>query len=208
MISAKHFTNTGEEKGKAQLPERVFGESVNEHAMWLSVRNFLLNQRQGTAAVKNRKLARGGGRKPFRQKGTGSARAGTRRSPLWVGGARAFGPMPRSYRTKLPKKVRQLALRSALSLAAKEDRIVIVGDLNLEVPRTKTMVELLGKVGAAGAKCLLVLGASERNVVLSGRNVPKLAVTSVEQLSTYDLLNTDKLLITESALKKLGEASA
>jgi large subunit ribosomal protein L4 len=208
MISAKHYTSTGEEKGTARLPEKLFGEAVNEHAMWLTVRNFLLNQRQGTAAVKNRKLVRGGGRKPHRQKGTGSARAGSRRSPLWVGGARAFGPIPRSYRTKLPKKVRQLALRSALSLAAKENRVVVIGDLSLEVPRTKTMFDLLSKVGVVDTKCLLVLGATERNIVLSGRNLSKLNITSVEQLSAYDLLNAEKLLITESALAKLGEASA
>jgi large subunit ribosomal protein L4 len=208
MISAKHYTSAGEEKGTAELPEKIFGEPVNEHAMWLTVRNFLLNQRQGTAAVKNRKEIRGGGKKPYRQKGTGHARAGTRRSPIWVGGARAFGPIPRSYRTKLPKKVRQLAIRSALSLAAKEDRVVVVGDLQLEVPRTKAIVDLLGKVGVTDTKCLLVLGAAERNVVLSGRNLRKLQVTSVEQLSAYDLLNAEKLLLTESALQKLGEVSA
>jgi len=206
MISAKLYTNTGDDKGTTKLPDNVFGESVNEHAMWLSVRSYLDAQRQGTASVKNRKAIRGGGKKPYRQKGTGHARAGTRRSPIWVGGARAFGPRPRTYRTKVPRRVRQLALRSALSLAAKEDRIVVVADIAIETPKTKLMMELLGKIGCADEKCVMVLGSAERNVVLSGRNLQNLNITSVEQINTYDLLNADRVIVTESAVKKLGEA--
>ena len=206
MISAKHYSNTGDEKGTTELPERVFGESVNEHAMWLSVRSYLDAQRQGNASVKNRAASRGGGRKPYRQKGTGHARAGTRRSPIWVGGARAFGPRPHKFQTKLPKKVRQLSIRSALSLAAREERVLVVGDISIETPRTKAIVELLGKLGCAETKCVLVLGSAERNVVLSGRNLRNLNVTSVDQINTYDLLNADKVIITDAAIRKLGEA--
>lgn len=206
MISAKLYSNTGEEKGTTELPEKIFGEVVNEHAMWLSVRSYLDAQRQGNASVKNRTVIRGGGKKPYRQKGTGHARAGTRRSPIWVGGARAFGPKPRTYRTNLPKKVRRLSIRSALSLAAQEERVIVVGDLSLETPRTKAVVELLGKLGCSDTKCVLVTGGTDRNVVLSGRNLRNVNVTTVEQINTYDLLNADTVIVTEGAVQKLGEA--
>jgi large subunit ribosomal protein L4 len=207
MISAKRFTSQGVENGNAQLPESHFGEKINDHVMWLSVCSYLAAQRQGTHSVKNRRIIRGGGRKPFRQKGTGMARQGTRRAPQMRGGARAFGPRPHDYKVRLPRKVRALGIRSALSLAAKEGRIMVVDDLAFEAPRTKLMAEVLGKMGVGDGKCMLITGQADRNTVLSGRNLPRLVVTTVGQLNTYELLNTQSVVITQGALEKLtGEA--
>jgi large subunit ribosomal protein L4 len=205
MISAKRFTSQGDEKGTADLPEKLFGDRVNEHVLWLSVRAFLAHQRQGTASVKNRANIRGGGRKPFRQKGTGMARQGTRRSPLMKGGARAFGPHPREYRVRLPRKVRALGLRSALSLAAQEDRIMVVEDFKLVKPQTRTVAGFLDRAGIGSDKCLIVTGTADRALVLSGRNIPKVRVTTVGELNAYHLLNCEKVIMTESALGKLEE---
>lgn len=207
MISAKRYTSKGEESGTAELPESHFGEKVNDHVMWLSVCSYLAAQRQGTHSVKNRRVISGGGRKPFRQKGTGMARQGTRRAPQMRGGARAFGPRPHDYKVRVPRKVRALGIRSALSLAAKEGRVVVVDDLAFDTPKTKAMAELLGNMGVSGQKCMLVTGNADRNTVLSGRNLPFLAVTTVGQLNTYELLNTESVIVTQGALEKLtGEA--
>ena len=206
MISAKRFTNQGDENGTAELPEHVFGEKVNDHVMWLSVCSYLAAQRQGTHSVKNRRVIRGGGKKPFRQKGTGMARQGTRRAPQMVGGARAFGPRPRKYQVRLPRKVRALGIRCALSLTAKEERVMVVGELGLDKPQTKFVASLLEKIGAGGEKTVLVATDGDNTTYLSGRNIPNLRVTSVGQLNTYELLNCKHLVLTEGALAKLGEA--
>jgi len=206
MIVAKSYTIEGVEKGTAELPERHFGEKVNDHVMWLSVCTFLAHQRQGNASVKNRKLIRGGGRKPFRQKGTGQARQGTRRSPLMPGGARAFGPRPHKFEPKLPRKVRALGIRSALSLAARESRVLVLADLKLDKPKTSTMAGILAKMGVGNEKCVLISGDYDRTMFLSGRNIPNLTVTTVGGLNTYQLLNSERLIVTESALAKLREA--
>jgi large subunit ribosomal protein L4 len=207
MIVAKSYSTEGVEKGTAELPVRQFGEKVNDHVMWLSVCTFLAHQRQGNASVKNRRVIRGGGRKPFRQKGTGQARQGTRRSPLMPGGARAFGPRPHKFEPKLPRKVRALGIRSALSLAARESRVLVVADPKLEKPRTSVIAGMLSKMGVDGVKCVLISGDYDRTVFLSGRNIPNLTITTVGGLNTYQLLNSERLIVTESALQKFREVN-
>lgn len=204
MISAKLFTNTGDENGTTELPEKTFGEKVNDHVLWLSVCSYLAHQRLGTHSVKNRSAVSGGGRKPFRQKGTGSARQGTRRSPLMPGGGRAFGPQPHKYRVRLNRKVKALGIRCALSLAAKEERVLVMADPAIETPKTKAMAAVLSNMGVDAEKCLFVHADSDPMVYLSGRNLPRLQLTTVEQLNAYDLLNCHKLILTESALNKLN----
>ncbi len=205
MISAKRFTNVGEESGTTDLPDTLFSAKVNEHVLWLTVRAHLANRRQGTASVKSRAEVQGGGRKPWRQKGTGHARVGSIRSPIWVGGGRAFGPKPRSYSMRLPRKVKAIGFRSALSLAAREERVMVLADPTLETPKTKALAGILEKLGVSGENCLMVLGRSEPAVHLSGRNIPHLRVVMVDELNTYDVLNCERLIITESALGRLEE---
>jgi large subunit ribosomal protein L4 len=207
MISAKRFTNQGEERGTADLPEGLFGAAVNEHVLWLSVRTYLTNQRQGTASVRSRSFVSGGGAKPWRQKGTGRARAGSTRSPIWVHGARAHGPKPTEHRIRIPRKVRAIAMRSALSLAAQEGRVVVLDDPKLDRPRTRELAALLDRMGAAQAKCLMVLGEKNDTVALSGRNIPRLRTIPLSELNPYVLLDAERVIITESALKGLKEAA-
>ena len=203
MISAKRYTSQGDESGTTELPKHLFGEKVNDHVMWLAVCSYLAHQRQGTSNVRNRKLMRGGGRKPFRQKGTGQARQGTRRSPIMVGGARAFGPRPRNYSVRLPRKVKALGIRSALSLAAKEQRVHVVDDFDFDKPRTKAFASVLGKMGLGESKCVLVTSTNDRVAYLSARNLQNVAVTTVGRLNTYELLNCEAVVMTQGALAVL-----
>ncbi len=196
-------SETGE---KMSLPERVFGIEPHSHAMYMAVRAELTNRRQGTRATKGRSQVRGGGGKPWRQKGTGRARAGTIRSPLWVGGGRAFGPKPHDYRLKLPKKVKQLARRSAFSTKAGEQNILLVEDFNFEKPSTKGLFTILQAFELHRKKVLLLVSKTDGMVTKSGRNIPTLHIKRGEEASTYDILNHHVLLIQRSALLKIGEA--
>lgn len=206
MAVAKLYAHTGEAKGDVNLPEGTFGVEPNRHVMWESVRNYLANQRQGTSAVKSRAEVRGGGRKPWRQKGTGRARAGTTRSPVWVGGGRAFGPQPRDYYFKLPKKVRRLALKSALSEKASAGEVSVVSDFKLPEPRTREVAKILKGLELEGKKCLLVVGEHDSELMLAGRNIPKLRMLECRLLNAYEVLHADQLLVMESALSKIEEA--
>lgn len=208
MISVKKYDSQGREAGTVELPEQLFGDVVNEHVLWLSVRAYLAHQRQGTSSVKNRARIRGGGRKPFKQKGTGQARQGTRRSPLMVGGARAFGPRPRTYTVRLPRRVKALGIRSALSLAAKQERVAVWDDPRFETPKTKDMAGILANMGAGDTKCLVITDVEDKNTFLSGRNLPKITVSNVLQMNAYQLLNCERLILTQSALSKLSEGGA
>lgn len=187
-----------------KLPAHVFGIEPNEHAVYLAVKAQQSNMRQGNAASKNRKLVKGGGRKPFRQKGRGAARAGTIRSPLWVGGGRVFGPHPRDYKMSLPKKVKALARVSVYSDKAKSGKVKLVEDFKLEAPKTKEMFSILKSLGLVGKKTLLLLSDYDHDIVRAGRNIPKLEIRVAASESTYDLLNCDDLLIQKGAVKKLS----
>lgn len=205
MPAARLVTHTGEAKGEAQLPAGSFGVTPNEHVMWEAVRNYLFNQRQGTASVKSRSETRGGGKRPWRQKGTGRARAGTIRSPLWVGGARAFGPHPRDYYFSLPKRVRRLALRSALSAKAADGEITVVADFKLPEPKTREIAQILKRLEVGTGRCLLVLPEHDPELLQAARNIPNLRTLECRLLNTYEVLHADRLLIMESALGRIAE---
>jgi len=185
---------------KVKLDDEIFGIQPNDHAIYLSVKAFLANQRQGTHKAKERAEVRGGGRKPWRQKGRGTARAGTIRSPLWIGGGTIFGPRPRDYRQKLPQKVKQLARKSAFSYKVKDEQLIIVEDFSFEKPKTKEFISMMEALNLNGKKILLLTGKTETNLYKSGRNVSKVSVMEASKVSTYDILNNQLLVLQHSAV--------
>ncbi|MFD0763718.1 50S ribosomal protein L4 [Mucilaginibacter lutimaris] len=201
---------SGKETGaKVQLPESVFGVEPNDHAIYLDVKQFLANQRQGTHKSKQRNEIAGSTRKLHKQKGTGGARAGSIKSPLFNGGGRVFGPQPRDYSFKLNKKLKSLARASALSYKAKDNNILVLEDFNFDAIKTKTYVQMEADLNVTNDKTLLVLaGVENNNVYLSSRNLKKTKVITVEQLNTYDVLNAGKLILTTGAVKTLEGALA
>jgi len=207
-MNAKMYAGDGSEKGTAALPDDLFAQQVHEHVLWLSVKRHLGNQRQGTAKVKTRGEVSGGGRKPWRQKGTGRARSGSNTSPLWPGGGRAFGPKPRGYRTELPKAQRRRALISALSLKAGENAVAVLESLSFAEPKTREMAATLKKLGLDGKRTLLVLKSADENVVRSCRNLPNLRTTLADQVNPYDLMNCEMLLLTRDGLDRMKEVFA
>jgi large subunit ribosomal protein L4 len=199
----------GKETGaKVQLPDAIFGVEPNDHAIYLDVKQYLANQRQGTHKSKQRNEIAGSTRKLYKQKGTGGARAGSVKSPLFNGGGRVFGPQPRDYSFKLNKKLKQLARKSALSYKAQDNNIVVLEDFTFETVRTKDYVSLVSALNVANEKTLLVLPAANNNVYLSSRNLKKAKVITADQLNTYDVLNAGKLLLTAGSVKLLEEALA
>ncbi len=205
MPTAVHYSAQGDELGQVDLPERIFEAPIRAHAIWEAVRAYRANQRQGTAKVKTRAEVSGGGRKPYRQKGTGRARRGTIRSPINRGGGRAFGPRPRSYTILLPKKVKALALRSALSARASEQEVRVIDKLGFAAPRTHDLAAVLGKIGLAGRKCLLVLDDYDANTYLSSRNIPNLDTISLRDLNTYAVMRSETVLFESDGLARIEE---
>ncbi|MBS4058805.1 MAG: 50S ribosomal protein L4 [Bacteroidetes bacterium] len=193
---------------KIQLDDTVFGIEPNDHAIYLDVKQFLANQRQGTHKSKERNEVAGSTRKIKKQKGTGTARAGSIKSPLFVGGGRIFGPKPRDYSFKLNKKLKQLARKSALSYKAKDLEIVIIEDFSFDAPRTKNFIEILNKFNVEGQKNLFVMSGVEHNVVLSSRNIQRTKVVLAASLNTYDILNAKKVFFVESSVNTLHELLA
>ena len=204
-MNAKLYGIDGAEKGTAALPEELFGQQVNEHLLWLSVKRHLGNQRQGTAAVKTRGDVSGGGRKPFRQKGTGRARQGSNTSPLMPGGGRAFGPRPRDHRTEMPKRQRRGALVSALSLKAGAGAVWVIEPLAFEEAKTRQMADLLKTLGLYDKKTLLVLDEAAEPVVRSCRNLKNLRMTLAHQVNPHDLLGCEAVLVTQRGLERMKE---
>jgi large subunit ribosomal protein L4 len=201
------YDMSGAQIGEVELNDSLFGIEPNEAVLYDFVKMQLANKRVGTASVKTRAEVSGGGRKPFRQKGTGRARAGSIRSPLWRGGGIVFGPQPRDYSYRLPRKVRRLALKSALSSKFKNDSIIVVDALNFEAPKTKLMVETLQNL-KAGRKALVVTADGDQNVSKSARNIPGVKPLRADFVNVYDLLNYDTLLITKDAVARLEEVYA
>jgi large subunit ribosomal protein L4 len=198
---------SGKETGTTvQLSDSIFGIEPNDHAIYLDVKQFLANQRQGTHKSKQRNEIAGSTRKLYKQKGTGGARAGSVKSPLFNGGGRVFGPQPRDYSFKLNKKLKALARKSALTYKAQDNNIVILEDFTFDAVKTKSYVQLTADLNVTDVKTLLVLGAANNNVYLSSRNLKKTKVITADQLNTYDVLNAGKLLLTAGALKTLEEA--
>ena len=196
----------GQETGrKVTLNEAIFGIEPNDHVLYLAVKQYLANQRQGTAKAKERSEMSGSTRKLGRQKGGGGARRGDINSPVLVGGARVFGPKPRDYGFKLNKKVKVLARKSALSYKAQENAIVVVEDFNMEAPKTKDFVNITKNLKVDDKKALLVLANANKNVYLSTRNLQRNEVLTASALNTYKVLNADVLVLTENSLKVLDE---
>ncbi|PWJ43075.1 50S ribosomal protein L4 [Sediminitomix flava] len=194
----------GAETGRTvTLPEAVFGIEPKDHAIYLDVKQYLANQRQGTHKAKERAEITGSTKKIKKQKGTGTARAGSIKSPVFRGGGRVFGPRPRNYGFKLNKKVKELARKSALSYKATENNVAVVEAFTFEAPKTKAYIEVLNALKFEG-KTLLVLPEYDANVYLSSRNVPKANVVVAADLNTYDILNADKVIFVESAVEKLA----
>ncbi len=187
------------------LSDEIFGTEPNSNAIYLSVKSYLSNQRQGTHKAKERGEVRGGGKKPWKQKGRGGARAGTTRSPLWVGGGTIFGPKPRDYRQDLPKKVRRLARISAFSSKVKDEQLMIVEDFNFDTPKTKEFVQILQSLNAGGKKVLLLTNGNQTSVYRAGRNIPKVKVLEADKASTYDILNNQLLILQESAVNEIAK---
>ncbi|MBN2202249.1 50S ribosomal protein L4 [bacterium] len=195
-------TKTGEQ---IDLSPDIFEIEPNEHVVWQVVTAERANARQGTAKAKTRAEISGGGKKPWPQKGRGTARAGSTRSPVWRHGGRVFGPKPHTYKTRIPLKVRQLARKSALSALAKENKIRLVEDFAFEKAKTRQLAGILNALQTGGAKTLLLTPQTSRTVWLSGRNIPSLQVREAAGFSTYDVVNADMLLIQKSALGKINE---
>lgn len=185
---------------KIELSDNIFAIEPNDHAIYLDVKAYLANQRQGTHKAKERGEVRGGGKKPWKQKGRGGARAGTIRSPLWVGGGTIFGPRPRDYRQDLPKKVKQLARKSALSYKVKDEQLVVVEDFSFDKPKTKDFINVLVSLKLDGKKILLLTGDYKPEVYKSGRNIPKVQILEAAKATTYDLLNNQVLVMQKSAV--------
>lgn len=196
--------NNGEETGrKVSLSKDIFSMEPNDHAIYLDVKQYLANQRQGTHKSKERADITGSTRKIKKQKGTGTARAGSIKSPIFRGGGRVFGPRPRDYSFKLNKKVKVLARKSALSYKAKEKAISILEDFTFDGPRTKDYLAMLKSLSLDDKKTLLVIPKSDKNIVLSARNVQNTKIITAEQINTYDVLNADTLVLVESSVEKI-----
>ena len=188
---------------KVELSQEVFGIEPNDHAIYLDVKQYLANQRQGTHKSKERAEIAGSTRKIKKQKGTGTARAGSIKSPVFRGGGRIFGPRPRSYSFKLNKNLKRLARKSALSIQANDKNLVVIEDFNFDTPKTKAYLAMLKALSLDNTKSLLITNEVDKNVILSGRNVPRTKVSNASDVNTYDMVNATKLLITVDAIQKI-----
>jgi large subunit ribosomal protein L4 len=204
-IGVKNIENKN--AGTITLSEELFSARGKDTLMHEAVINYLANQRQGTAATKTRGLVRGGGKKPYRQKGTGRARAGSNRSPIWKGGGTVFGPSPRDYSYKMPKKARKRALYAAIAEKIKDDQLVVIDNLSIKEPKTKEMIGIMGTLGLDKGSLLIVLKETDRNVLLSARNIPGVRVMRAGDLHVYDVLSSDRLLSTKDAMESLQQGA-
>jgi large subunit ribosomal protein L4 len=197
---------TGKDTGrKVELKDSIFGIEPNDHAIYLDVKGHMANKRQGTHKAKERAEITGSTKKLKRQKGTGTARAGSIKSPLFRGGGRVFGPRPRNYSEKVNKKVKLLARKSALSYKAKENQIIVIEDFSMEQPKTKEFTNILNNLKISDKKSLFVLAESNKNIYLSARNLPQSKVVEENGLMTYNILNTNALVLTENMVKRIEE---
>ena len=206
MANVSVYNIEGKEVGSIELNDAVFGVEVNEHLVHMAVVNQLANNRQGTQSAKTRSEVSGGGRKPWRQKGTGHARQGSTRAPQWTGGGIVFAPKPRDYSFKMNKKEKRAALCSALSSKVAESQIIVLDEFKLDEIKTKKFVEVMNNLKAS--KALVVLEGENKNVVLSGRNIPTVKVTATNEIDTYDVLKYETLVVTKAAVEKLEEVYA
>ena len=204
MAEVKVLNMAGTDAGTIELNEKVFGIEPNQNAVHAVVKNYLANRRQGTQSAKTRGDVRGGGRKPFRQKGTGRHRQGSTTDPSQIGGGVVFAPKPRSYRYTLPKKLRRLAMLSALSSKVKENEIIVLDQLTMSEPKTKEMIKVLGNVNA-GRKALIVMAEKDENVIRSAANIPGVRTALVSKMNVYEIINQTNFIVTKEAVKKIEE---
>ena len=206
MANVSVYNIEGKEVGSIELNDAVFGVEVNEHLVHMAVVNQLANNRQGTQSAKTRSEVSGGGRKPWRRKGTGHARQGSTRSPQWTGGGVVFAPKPRDYSFKMNKKEKRIALLSALSSKVADNKIVVLDAFNLDEVKTKKFAEVMSNLKVD--KALVVIEGENKNVVLSGRNIPTVKVSATNEINTYDVLKYETLVVTKAAVEKLEEVYA
>jgi large subunit ribosomal protein L4 len=206
MANVSVYNIEGKEVGSIELNDAVFGVEINEHLVHMAVVNQLANNRQGTQNAKTRSEVSGGGRKPWRQKGTGHARQGSTRAPQWTGGGIVFAPKPRDYSFKMNKKEKKLALLSALTSKVADNKIVVLDEFKLDEIKTKKFAEVMNNLKVS--KALVVLEGENKNVVLSGRNIPTVKVSATNEINTYDVLKYDTLVVTKAAVEKLQEVYA
>ena len=204
MAEVKVLNMAGTDAGTIELNEKVFGIEPNQNAVHAVVKNYLANRRQGTQSAKTRGDVRGGGRKPFRQKGTGRHRQGSTTDPSQIGGGVVFAPKPRSYRYTLPKKLRRLAMLSALSSKVKENESIVLDQLTMSEPKTKEMIKVLGNVNA-GRKALIVMAEKDENVIRSAANIPGVRTALVSTMNVYEIINHTNFIVTKEAVKKIEE---
>ncbi|GDX66726.1 50S ribosomal protein L4 [Chlorobiota bacterium] len=197
------YGKNGSVTGQVELPDEVFNVEPSEHAMYLAVKAYLANQRQGTHKTKVRSEVSGGGRKPWKQKGRGTARSGSNRSPVWVGGGTIHGPRPHLYKQYLPTQMRRLARKSALSLRVQEQNFLIIEDMSFNEIKTKNVITVLKALNLEGQKALILLKGSDKNAILSARNIPGISTIPANIASTYDILNHRKIILCKEALQDL-----
>jgi len=197
------YGKNGSVTGQVELPDEVFNVEPSEHAMYLAVKAYLANQSQGTHKTKVRSEVSGGGRKPWKQKGRGTARSGSNRSPVWVGGGTIHGPRPHLYKQYLPTQMRKLARKSALSLRVQEQNFLIIEDMSFNEIKTKNVITVLKALNLEGQKALILLKGSDKNAILSARNIPGVSTTPANVASTYDILNHKKIILCKEALQDL-----
>ena len=206
MANVSVYNMEGQEVGKMELSDAVFGVEVNEHLVHMAVVQQLANNRQGTQKAKTRSEVSGGGKKPYRQKGTGHARQGSTRAPQFTGGGTVFAPVPRDYSFKMNRKEKRAALKSALSSRVQENRLIVVDDLKFDAPKTKDMVRVLGNLKADNP--LVVLNSKDDNVILSGRNIEGAQMALTNTINVFDILNHKTLVLTKDAVKTIEEVYA
>ena len=207
MANIKMLNMAGAEVGEITLNDAIFGIEPNEYAVHATVKNYLANQRQGTQSAKTRSEVRGGGRKPFRQKGTGRHRQGSTTDPSQIGGGIVFAPKPRDYRYSVPKKLKRLALKSALSAKVSDNELIVVDDLKFDEPKTKEMVNVLKNI-KADKKALIVMDVKDENVVKSASNIQGVRTALVSTMNVYEILNHYSLVLTKAAAEKIQEVYA
>lgn len=206
MANVAVYNMSGAEVGSIELNDAIFGVEMNKHVMHMAVIQFLANKRQGTQSAKTRAEVRGGGRKPWKQKGTGRARQGSIRSPQWVGGGVVFAPKPRDYSFKLNKKVKRLALKSALTSKVVDNKFIVLDELRLNEIKTKEMKKVLDALKVK--KTLVILGTDDKNIILSSRNIEGVKTASVNTINPYDLLKYETCVVTKEAIGKIEEVYA
>ncbi|MBF1026727.1 MAG: 50S ribosomal protein L4 [Lachnospiraceae bacterium] len=204
MAKVSVYNMKGDEVGNIELNDEIFGADVNEHLIYMAVKQQLANRRQGTQKAKTRSEVSGGGRKPWRQKGTGHARQGSTRSPQWTGGGVVFAPVPRDYSFKMNKKEKRAALKGALTDKAQKGSIIVLDELKMEEKKTKAFAEVMKNIKAEG-KSYVVIGDNDQNVILSARNLPGVKTSVSDLINVYDIMNAKTLVVTKEAVAKIEE---